>query len=82
MASKTLIYALIPIYGSWSHEGNIVSLPKLVILSQPYITIALRVKIADLEDNMDIRRFDELTERDLDRLNKYLKAWRDLTREK
>jgi (p)ppGpp synthase/HD superfamily hydrolase len=43
--------------------------------------IAMRVKIADLEDNMDIRRFDTLRAEDLERLNKYLKAWRGLTGE-
>jgi hypothetical protein len=41
--------------------------------------IALKVKIADLEDNMDIRRLDEVTEDDLERLNRYLVAWRYLT---
>jgi (p)ppGpp synthase/HD superfamily hydrolase len=43
--------------------------------------IALKVKIADLEDNMDIRRLDVLTERDMERLNRYLRAWRYLTKE-
>ena len=41
--------------------------------------IALKVKIADLEDNMDIRRLDEVTEDDLERLNRYLVAWKYLT---
>ena len=41
--------------------------------------IALKVKIADLEDNMDITRLDEVTESDLERLNRYLVAWRYLT---
>ena len=41
--------------------------------------MALKVKIADLEDNMDIRRLDKVTEGDLDRLNRYLVAWRYLT---
>jgi translation elongation factor EF-Ts len=41
--------------------------------------IALKVKIADLEDNMDIRRLDVLTEKDMERLNRYLKAWRYVT---
>ena len=41
--------------------------------------IALKVKIADLEDNMDIRRLDKVTESDLDRLNRYLVAWKYLT---
>ena len=33
------------------------------------------VKRADLEDNMDIRRYRELTDRDVERLRKYLRAW-------
>jgi (p)ppGpp synthase/HD superfamily hydrolase len=41
--------------------------------------IALKVKIADLEDNMDIRRLDKVTASDLERLNRYLVAWRYLT---
>ena len=36
------------------------------------------VKRADLEDNMDIRRLPELTDRDVERLRKYLRAWRGL----
>jgi (p)ppGpp synthase/HD superfamily hydrolase len=36
------------------------------------------VKIADLEDNMDIRRLKELTEDDVARLRKYLHAWQYL----
>lgn len=38
-------------------------------------SIAVRVKINDLLDNMDITRFEELNEQDLKRLNKYLKAY-------
>jgi (p)ppGpp synthase/HD superfamily hydrolase len=40
--------------------------------------IARRVKLADLEDNMDIRRYTSLTERDLARLQRYLRAWQRL----
>ncbi len=40
--------------------------------------IARRVKLADLEDNMDIRRCTTLTERDLERLQRYLRAWQRL----
>jgi (p)ppGpp synthase/HD superfamily hydrolase len=36
---------------------------------------AVRVKINDLLDNMDVTRFKELNEWDLKRLNKYLKAY-------
>lgn len=41
--------------------------------------IGRQVKIHDLEDNMDITRLSQITEKDLPRLNKYLKAHRDLT---
>lgn len=41
--------------------------------------LARRVKLADLEDNMDLRRTGEVTEKDLPRLLKYVKAWRFLS---
>ena len=41
--------------------------------------LAKRVKLADLEDNMDLRRMPGVDERDLPRLQKYVKAWRFLT---
>jgi hypothetical protein len=37
--------------------------------------IAREVKIADLEDNMDVRRLKELGATDTQRLNRYIKAW-------
>jgi len=37
--------------------------------------IASKVKLADLEDNMDIRRLSTLTEKDAERLHKYHRAW-------
>ena len=37
--------------------------------------IGKEVKKADLEDNMDIRRLKEITETDVERLRKYLRAW-------
>ena len=40
--------------------------------------IGREVKIADLEDNMDIRRLKEITEDDVARLRKYLRAWQYL----
>lgn len=40
--------------------------------------LARRVKLADLEDNMDVRRLSEVTEKDRQRLNKYLAAYRRL----
>ena len=42
--------------------------------------IGKEVKIADLEDNMDIRRLPEMTDYDVARLRKYLRAWQFLTK--
>ena len=36
------------------------------------------VKWADLEDNMDIRRLKEISDDDVERLRKYLRAWQYL----
>ena len=41
--------------------------------------IACEVKLADLTDNMNIRRIPELTNKDLHRLEKYHQAWRKLS---
>ena len=41
--------------------------------------LAREVKIADLEDNMDIRRLTEITDRDVNRLRIYLQAWKFLS---
>ena len=41
--------------------------------------IGRKVKLADLKDNMDFRRLPSLEEKDVARLQKYLKAWRRLT---
>ncbi len=40
--------------------------------------MAREVKIADLEDNMNIRRLPRISEEDMVRLNNYLSAWRYL----
>ena len=40
--------------------------------------LARRVKLADLEDNMDVRRFKSLTGQDQARLEKYRAAWNTL----
>jgi (p)ppGpp synthase/HD superfamily hydrolase len=40
--------------------------------------LALRVKIADLEDNMDLRRIKQMTLKDVDRLSRYRKYWEEL----
>ncbi len=41
--------------------------------------VARRVKLADIKDNMDIRRLATLTNRDAERRRRYLAAWRVLT---
>ena len=41
--------------------------------------LAIKVKLNDLKDNMDITRLGEVTEKDLARLNKYIRAYRQLT---
>jgi len=38
--------------------------------------LAVRVKLNDLTDNMDIRRMKEVKEKDVKRLNKYLRAYK------
>jgi len=40
--------------------------------------LAVKVKLNDLRDNMDITRMPAVTEKDLPRLNKYLKAYKAL----
>jgi (p)ppGpp synthase/HD superfamily hydrolase len=40
--------------------------------------LAIKVKLNDLLDNMNILRYEQLTERDLKRLNKYLKVYKEL----
>ena len=42
--------------------------------------LAVAVKINDLTDNMDVRRYKELSEWDVKRLRKYLKAYQELTK--
>jgi (p)ppGpp synthase/HD superfamily hydrolase len=43
--------------------------------------LAVAVKINDLSDNMDIRRLPYLSDKDVKRLKKYLKAYKQLTGE-
>lgn len=40
--------------------------------------IARRVKLADLEDNMDLRRLTAVRPKDADRLDRYVRAWHRL----
>ena len=41
--------------------------------------LARKVKLADLKDNMDLRRLPALNDEDLPRLQRYVKAWYTLT---
>ena len=41
--------------------------------------VARAVKLADLEDNLDVRRIGHVGEYDAERLNRYLRAWHHLT---
>ncbi|GAB1421923.1 HD domain-containing protein [Anaerolineales bacterium] len=41
--------------------------------------LATRVKLADLQDNLNLRRLGHLQEKDLDRYNRYLQAWKYLS---
>ncbi len=40
--------------------------------------LAVKVKLNDLTDNMDVKRLKKLTEEDMRRINKYLTAYRRL----
>lgn len=40
--------------------------------------LAIAVKINDLEDNMDVRRMTIMEEKDVERFNKYLRAYHQL----
>lgn len=44
-------------------------------------SLARKVKLADLEDNMDVRRAPEVEEEMHGRLAKYLRAWKTLSRQ-
>lgn len=44
--------------------------------------IARIVKLADIEDNMDIRRLQDITDQDQSRLQRYRKAWAFLKSER
>jgi len=41
--------------------------------------LARKIKIADIQDNINILRLTEVADKDLDRVVKYHKAWRKLT---
>ena len=44
-------------------------------------TIGIKVKLADLEDNMNVMRLGNLTEKDIARIDKYHDAWKVLRKD-
>jgi hypothetical protein len=40
--------------------------------------LARKIKLADLQDNMDLRRLEEVSAKDVVRLARYYEAWRRL----
>ncbi len=44
--------------------------------------VSSRVKLADLEDNLDLRRLPALTTKDVERLKRYRRAWGQLQSDK
>ncbi len=40
--------------------------------------LAVKVKLNDLRDNLDITRLEQITDKDVKRLNKYLRAYKTL----
>ena len=40
--------------------------------------IAIKVKLADLEDNMDVKRLNKIKKKDRKRVKKYHRAWKEL----
>ena len=51
---------------------------KAFVLRAKQNPIARKVKIADIEDNLNVLRIKQLTEKDLSRIAKYHKAWQSL----
>ncbi|MFA7290594.1 MAG: phosphohydrolase [Melioribacteraceae bacterium] len=43
-------------------------------------SLAIKVKINDLTDNLDVKRYNVLTEKELEKLNKYLKWYKVLVK--
>lgn len=62
-----------------THDKDNLSYEDYILAIKPN-PLAVRVKLADLTHNMDIRRLPTpLSQRDLDRLAKYRRAWKILT---
>lgn len=61
-----------------THDKGAVSYETYVRRLKPNDT-ARKIKLADLQHNMDIRRMDRVRPEDVDRLEKYRRAWETLT---
>ena len=61
-----------------THDKTATTYEEYVRRLQPH-PIARKIKMADLQHNMDIRRMDRVREKDLERLEKYRQAWETLT---
>lgn len=61
-----------------THDKGAVSYEAYVNRLRPNNT-ARKIKLADLEHNMDIRRMDRVRSEDVERLEKYRRAWETLT---
>lgn len=61
-----------------THDKGAISYEAYVRRLKPNET-ARKIKLADLEHNMDIRRMDRVRPEDVERLEKYRRAWETLT---
>lgn len=66
--------AVVQAVGLLTHDKKATSYDEYVRRLKPD-DIARKVKMADLEHNMDVRRLHEVREKDAARLEKYRKAW-------
>lgn len=63
-----------------THDKEEISYEEYVRRLKPN-PIARKIKLTDLQHNMDIRRMDQVQEKDMARLEKYRAAWETLTTE-
>ena len=72
--------AVVTAVGLLTHDKEVLDYEAYVRKLKPN-PIARKVKLADLNHNMDIRRMDTVREEDAQRLEKYRAAWELLTSE-
>ena len=61
-----------------THDKSAMSYEAYVLRLKPN-RVARKIKLADLQHNMDIRRMDRVRPEDVERLEKYRRAWEILT---